>query len=90
VKWCGDVESRLAAAKEHALSQTASIDVLFKAIDDISAEARQVRLDLDKLVKARKEAIRGEIVQAGRAAYEAHETAFAQGHGRPVDRTCAA
>jgi hypothetical protein len=29
----------LAAAKEHALSQTASIDALFKTMDDISAEA---------------------------------------------------
>ena len=33
VRWCGEVESRLAAAKEHALSQTSSIDILFKAID---------------------------------------------------------
>lgn len=65
VKWCGEVEDRLAAAKQHALSQTASIDELFRAIDDISAEARRVRLDLDKLVKARKEAIRGEIVAGG-------------------------
>lgn len=62
VKWCGDVEERLEAAKQHALSQTASIDTLFKAIDDISAEARRTRLELDKLVKARKEAIRTEIV----------------------------
>lgn len=65
VKWCGDVEERLAAAKQHALSQTESIDALFRTIDDISAEARRVRLDLDKLVKARKEAIRGEIVAEG-------------------------
>lgn len=61
VKWCEDVESRLKAAKEHALSQTVSIDQLFKTIDDISAEARRVRLDLDKLVKSRKEEIRQEI-----------------------------
>lgn len=72
VKWCGDVEERLAAAKQHALSQTASIDELFRAIDDISAEARRVRLDLEKLVKARKEAIRGEIVAAGQAALKEH------------------
>lgn len=62
VKWCEEVESRLKAAKEHALSQTASIDALFKTIDDISAEARKVRLELDKLVKARKEELRGGIV----------------------------
>ena len=62
VKWCEEVETRLKAAKEHALSQTASIDQLFKTIDDISAEARKVRLELDKLVKARKEELRGQIV----------------------------
>jgi len=72
VKWCGDVEVRLAAAKQHALSQTESIDALFRTIDDISAEARRVRLELDKLVKARKEAVRGEIVAEGVAALRAH------------------
>lgn len=76
VKWCGDVEDRLAAAKQHALSQTASIDVLFKAIDDISAEARAVRLELDKLVKARKEAIRGELVAEGVKALADHVNAL--------------
>lgn len=76
VKWCGDVESRLAAAKEHALSQTATIDTLFKAIDDISAEARRTRLELDKLVKARKEQIREEIVADGRKALAEHISAL--------------
>lgn len=72
VKWCEEVESRLKAAKEHALSQTASIDALFKTIDDISAEARKVRLELDNLVKARKEAIRVEISVAGQQAFRKH------------------
>jgi putative phage-type endonuclease len=72
VKWCSEVESRLAAAKEHALSQTASIDALFKTIDDISAEARRVRLDLDKLVKARKAEIKEYAVLAARSALEKH------------------
>ncbi|MDE2022031.1 MAG: YqaJ viral recombinase family protein [Patescibacteria group bacterium] len=72
VKWCADVEDRLKAAKEHALSQTASIDQLFKAIDDIGAEARRVRLDLDKLVKARKETIRADIVATAALAFRHH------------------
>lgn len=72
IKWAGDVETRLAAAKQHALSQTASIDELFRTIDDISAEARRVRLDLDKLVKARKDTIRLEIVTGGAQALSAH------------------
>lgn len=72
VKWCADVEQRLEAAKQNALSQTATIDALFRTIDDISAEARRVRLDLDKLVKARKESIKTEIVNAARSEFTAH------------------
>lgn len=72
VKWCGDIEDKLKAAKEHALGQTQSIDALFKAIDAISMEARAKRLELDKLVKQRKESIRGEIVERGRKAVVAH------------------
>jgi len=72
VKWCGDVESRLEAAKQHALSQTQSIDELFKAIDDIKAEARSTRLDLGKLVDKRKDEIRADIVNTARAAYTEH------------------
>lgn len=72
VKWCGDIEDKLKAAKEHALGQTQSIDALFKAIDAISMEARAKRLELDKLVKQRKEAIRAEIVERGRQFVVAH------------------
>lgn len=72
VKWCADVESRLKAAKEHALSQTASIDALFKALDDIGAEARTVRLDLDKLVTRRKSEVKEEAVARARRALDEH------------------
>ena len=72
VKWAKGIEDRLASAKESALAQTESIDTLFRAIDDISAEARRVRLDLDKLVKARKEAIKADIVAEGIAAMAKH------------------
>lgn len=71
VKWCGEVEDKLKAAKAHALSQTASIDELFRAIDAISESARATRLELDKLVKARKESRRLEIkTQAEKALAE--------------------
>ena len=83
VKWCADVESRLVAAKEHALSQTASIDALFKAIDDISAEARRTRLELDKLVKARKEELRANIVTDASATLRAHIDALNTRIGKP-------
>jgi predicted phage-related endonuclease len=83
VKWCTEVESRLAAGKEHALSQTASIDALFKAIDDISAEARTVRLSLEKLVKARKEQIRTELVHQAEVFRKAHLAALVRRLGLP-------
>lgn len=72
VTWCSDVETRLEAAKQHALSQTASIEALFRTMDEISVEARTVRLELEKLVKARKESLKGEIVASGIAAFRAH------------------
>lgn len=82
VKWCSDVEERLAAAKQHALSQTDSIDALFRAIDEISAEARTKRLELDKLVKGRKQAIRDEIVLAAQKSLTEHIERINSGLGR--------
>lgn len=67
MKWCSNIEDRLHAAKQHALSQTSSIDELFRTIDDISAEARRVRLELDKLVTKRKVDIRTELIAAHKA-----------------------
>lgn len=84
VKWCGDIEERLSAAKQHALSQTASIDELFRTMDDISAEARRVRLDLDKLVKSRKEAIKGEIAAEGVAKLREHIASLNARIGKPL------
>ncbi len=75
-KWCKDVEDRLDAAKQHALSQTASIDELFRTIDAIKEEARQKRLTLEKLVKTRKDSIRIEMVQAANSKYAEHVSAL--------------
>jgi putative phage-type endonuclease len=72
VKWCGEVEDKLKAAKEHALSQTESIDVLFKAIDDIAAETRRKRLELTKLIATRKEFIRSDIVMEAAKDLQTH------------------
>lgn len=72
VKWCADIEERIEAAKQHALSQTTSIDALFKTMDDISAEARAVRLDLGKVIKRRKDEVNEEAVAAARAALFEH------------------
>lgn len=76
VKWCKEVEDRLDAAKQHALSQTASIDELFRTIDAIKEEARQKRLTLDKLVKAEKENRKAEIVAKAKDDFGKHVLAL--------------
>jgi predicted phage-related endonuclease len=83
VKWCEEVESKLKAAKEHALSQTESIDALFKTIDDITAEARTVRLELDKLVTKRKAEVKDAIIVKARTAYDQHEKELIKETGGP-------
>lgn len=82
-KWCEDIETRVAAAKEHALSQTATIDLLFRTMDEVSAEAREVRLALEKLEKARKESRRGEIVAGGVKAFADHIATLNTRLGKP-------
>jgi putative phage-type endonuclease len=72
VKWCKEVESRIEAAKAHALAQTASIDELFRALDAITDESRRVRLDLEKRVKFRKDEIRADIVRDAQRALAKH------------------
>jgi len=83
VKWCGEIEDRIKAAKQHALSQTESIDLLFRTMDEISEEARTVRLELDKLVNHRKEAVRTEIVNEGRVALVEHVESLNKRLGYP-------
>jgi putative phage-type endonuclease len=72
VTWCSEIEDQLKGAKQHALSQTQSIDVLFNTIDAISEQARATRLALEKLVTARKEARRTEIGNDARRAVQDH------------------
>lgn len=71
-KWCKDVEERLESAKQHALSQTASIDDLFRAIDEIKDQARKKRLTLEKSVKQEKDRIRVEMVENANKLFSKH------------------
>lgn len=71
-----DIEDQLKAAKQHALSQTQSIDLLFKTIDAIAEEARSKRLALEKRVKIRKDERRTEIGNAARRAVQQHVLAI--------------
>lgn len=72
VKWCKSVEDKLEAAKQHALSQTATIDELFRTIDDLREEARKVRLNLDRRVSDRKKEVKIEIAKAAKEEFDKH------------------
>lgn len=65
-------EEKLEATKDQILGQMADVDAVMRTIDEISAEMKRARLQLDKLVTAEKEKRRGEIVEAGKQAVIAH------------------
>jgi len=71
-KWCKGVEDKLEQAKENALSQTASIEEIFRTADDLKEVARQTRLTLEKAVKAQKEAVKTALVVQAQQDYASH------------------
>lgn len=76
VKWCGDVEDAVTAAKKQALSQTQTIDELFCSLDRISKHARETRLKVDKLVKAQELLVKTNIKQKAEQALIEHVAAI--------------
>jgi predicted phage-related endonuclease len=83
VKFCDATEKELDTVKRLALGQTASIDELFRTIDSLQESMKSKRLMLDKLVKARKETIRVEILQEGVTAMAAHIATLNARLGKP-------
>jgi predicted phage-related endonuclease len=83
VTFCKDGEDRLELVKAQALAQTATIEQLFSSIDTIKEQLRQKRLQLDKLVATRKEAIRFEILNKAKADFQAHIDELNKSLGRP-------
>lgn len=72
VKFCDGAEKELETVKKLALAQTSSIDELFRTIDSLKEQMRSKRLELDKLVKSRKDAIKTEIIQRGQRTVAEH------------------
>lgn len=72
VTWCKGVEERIEATKQQVLGQTADIDAVFRTMDDVAAETRKIRLELDKLVAKRKEERRTEIGNTARRSVIEH------------------
>lgn len=76
VKACADAEARIKAATGAAIAEMADVDTVLRTAESVSESIRQARLALDKLVKARKESIRTEIVATGAAAVRSHYDAI--------------
>lgn len=72
VKFCETAEKNIQVVKDQAIAQTASIDELFRALDQIAAAMREKRLMLNRLVESRKTQIRADILKAGRDNWTAH------------------
>lgn len=71
-KFLGEGEKRLELVKHNALAQTSTIDELFRTIDTLRSEMRAKRLNLERLVSARKDAVREEIRVAGVSKWNDH------------------
>ena len=58
-------EKALKNAKQSAINQAQEIQQLFSSIDEITEEARQARLSLERQIKARKKEIKEDYIQSG-------------------------
>lgn len=83
IKMLETAQTALEAAESSALAQTASIDEMRRTVALYANQARSTRLMLEKLVKARKETIRIEIVQGGRSALAEHVASLTKRLGKP-------
>jgi len=84
IKWCKQIEQKLDATKQHVLSQTVDIEAVFRTIDDVSGHTRNIRLELEKLAKVKKEHRKLELVNTGVEAVIAHLAACNQSLGEFV------
>lgn len=84
-------EDALTAGEDAALGEMVDFEAMRRQVRDLKDLARTTRLATEKLVDARKEQIRGEIVASGVARYQAHIESLNASLGRnymprlPVD-----
>lgn len=76
-------ENALASAEASALAQVASVDDMVKTVAAYKELARKTRLMLEKMVKARKETIRIEIMKVGSDKADEHIASLNARLGKP-------
>ena len=65
------VEKAIKAKTEQAMKEATALNELFDSLSTVSEKVRQVRLDLEKAVKARKEEIRKDCIEKGVTKFQA-------------------
>ena len=83
IKALKNAETALDAAEAQMLAQVDTVDTAKRTKDMLYKLTRDNRLMAEKLLNAKKETIRFEIVQAGREALNAHCTALSKRIGKP-------
>jgi predicted phage-related endonuclease len=69
IKRCEEAEARLAVAHDGVLSRITSVDEVISAINEVSEMVRAARLNLERLVKAKKDSIKAGILDAANKAF---------------------
>jgi filamentous hemagglutinin family protein len=83
IKTLQNAQDALEAAESNALAQTSDIDDMRKTVKLYADTARTTRLMLEKMVKARKESLRLEIMQGGKDKLAEHIATLNKRLGKP-------
>lgn len=83
IKALEGAEKALKAAEQNMLSQVESVDLAKRTLDALHKMARDNRLMAEKLLAAKKESIKADIVTEGRAALLEHVEALNKRLGKP-------
>lgn len=83
IKALEEAEKALKGAEANMLSQVESVDLAKRTLDQLHKLARDNRLAAEKLLAAKKESIKADIVNEGRAALLEHVEALNKRLGKP-------
>lgn len=83
IKALADAEKALKGAEANMLSQVESVDLAKRTLDQLHKLARDNRLAAEKLLAAKKESIKADIVNEGRAALLEHVETLNKRLGKP-------
>jgi predicted phage-related endonuclease len=83
-KWCREVAANMKQFRAIIQGKMGSVDEAMRALDHLEKIANSKALDLEKLVKSRKDEIREEVVAGGVSGLRTHIAALNARLGRPL------